>query len=1516
MHKAIRRHSFIIAPLFFITIISIFIPLIGSPKVPPADLSSYISFNAQDAINMSSVESHIRNLTSWSRFTTYQGCEEAAAYIYNFFNQCGLSDLHYELYSLTVPVDHGANLTILSPTVGNITAFPLLPNEAQTSPTPPQGIEGSLIYAGNGDLSDFDGLEVAGSIVLLGFNSDRNWMNAMRLGAKAVIFIMPKSTDTYQSKFKAIDIPIYMPRVLISEEDGTYLKSLIEASENVTIRLHSSMTYEEKTARNVVGFIEGTDSDLKNEIVVLAAHFDSSSVAPSLAPGAQDACSAASLLELANYFSNNKPRRTLMFVALSGHYQSLAGSRAFTERYFINDTVDQTIGKTVYEHIGKNIKLFIDLDMATDGQYVGIYYSGFFYYLAAPWIAGFSPTDRFKHLYGTFNEIIAAMLSDGIMNQSYLEAEKVLIRDRCSTPSGWERTQPGPFWIDSEPVAEAGITAVSFRTAYSLRTYLQTPFDTFDTLTIGNLEPQLEFTFNVLSTLVNREKIAQILKNIPSRSGGETRASFGKLVGQLLLWNSSKGWYSNFTEAGINMSFLVYIKNRGFFDHQLILSDHNFVVKTDERGYFSIYGLVTPASGVSATYSLEAYAINRSGSILYATDLGKYGAAAYSNSFSLAGQLGSETNPRWFIVFECGTMSVHDLLMPNTLNPQELLSAEGASLSYDVLKISDKSQPDSWSIASSDVGEALLFVPDIPVMFTMKAGGGFPIAFLTNASLQYPEGVGYQVELGGFLNFNGTAQRFAEDMYWYDEARIKQLHEFTIYNQQAEEYHNLTWTHMQRAFNASREKRYDDFQTESLKAFGFEQSAYSTVRGVIMGVIQTTIFFFVALIPFSLLVERLVFKFKSGFRQALATIVVFGVFTLILFFLHPGFHLAANVYMVLLGFVIVVFTMPVLLLVIGDAFAYISKFRVKAVGKHYTEISRLGAALMAFSTGIENMRKRRLRTTLTFISVVIITLALVSFTSTSAFTVIRIPSRKGATPYNGILTERITGMGNLPLSEQLLDSITNKYGSEAYISPRAWIFPSLIHSTETSLFLYNANFTSSTEIKAIMGMTPEEENVSDIANRILVAGSRWFNQTDYQSCILSSFTAGVLNAKVGDVVIARGYHLKVIGIFDENELKQLIELDGELITPVLAQRIHMPTSLTMIVPFRLAGWKGGMGMSLINAASGVYQISMKFENSNKILDAATELAYQFTGLDIFAGRDGTIWELKRAGAFMIRGWTLLIVPVVTAFFTLFNTMLGAVYERKKEISTYSALGLSPLDVAFMFLAESVTYAILAAVIGYTIGVAVLSFLVTFQAVAEGFFVNYSASYVLLTVGFSIVAVVASTLYPARQAARLVTPSLERKWALKTKPKGDEWTIPMPFAATEDEAKAVLVFMREFLEAHRVERAGTFSSGGTTYGESETEEMRIKSVRSVVSIAPWEAAIQQEMSIDAVSPPKEERWSFQLYLKRLSGHPKIWQTANRSFVDVIRKQLLIWRGLSATEKKSYLGQASELGEQEK
>ena len=67
--------------------------------------------------------------------------------------------------------------------------YPLWPNHVATPTVPSAGIQGNLIYVGDGELERFDGKTVENSIVLMDFNSADNWLEAGMLGAVAVIFV-------------------------------------------------------------------------------------------------------------------------------------------------------------------------------------------------------------------------------------------------------------------------------------------------------------------------------------------------------------------------------------------------------------------------------------------------------------------------------------------------------------------------------------------------------------------------------------------------------------------------------------------------------------------------------------------------------------------------------------------------------------------------------------------------------------------------------------------------------------------------------------------------------------------------------------------------------------------------------------------------------------------------------------------------------------------------------------------------------------------------------------------------------------------------------------------------------------------------------------------------------------------------------------------------------------------------------------------------------------------------------
>jgi hypothetical protein len=94
-------------------------------------------------------------------------------------------------------------------------------------------------------------------------------------------------------------------------------------------------------ATNVIGILEGTDPQLKNEAIIIGAHYDHlghggpSSLAVNsteIHHGADDnASGTAAVLELARQFAaakNNK--RTLIFMCFSGEEEGLLGSKAYT----------------------------------------------------------------------------------------------------------------------------------------------------------------------------------------------------------------------------------------------------------------------------------------------------------------------------------------------------------------------------------------------------------------------------------------------------------------------------------------------------------------------------------------------------------------------------------------------------------------------------------------------------------------------------------------------------------------------------------------------------------------------------------------------------------------------------------------------------------------------------------------------------------------------------------------------------------------------------------------------------------------------------------------------------------------------------------------------------------------------------------------------------------------------------------------------------------------------------------
>lgn len=116
--------------------------------------------------------------------------------------------------------------------------------------------------------------------------------------------------------------------------------------ENLTASLKIDLIRREVPAYNVIGVLEGSDPKLKNEVIIIGAHYDhlgrggEGSLAPregEIHHGADDnASGVAGVLELARIFTGEKPRpkRTLIFMAFSGEEEGLLGSS-----YYVNHPI-------------------------------------------------------------------------------------------------------------------------------------------------------------------------------------------------------------------------------------------------------------------------------------------------------------------------------------------------------------------------------------------------------------------------------------------------------------------------------------------------------------------------------------------------------------------------------------------------------------------------------------------------------------------------------------------------------------------------------------------------------------------------------------------------------------------------------------------------------------------------------------------------------------------------------------------------------------------------------------------------------------------------------------------------------------------------------------------------------------------------------------------------------------------------------------------------------------------------
>jgi len=259
--------------------------------------------------------------------TGYPGADAARDYIVGRLREIGAERITLQQFPVVVPVTKEASVRVGG---REVPAYPLWPNGVRTCTT--RGtVTGPVIFAGRSAFSDYDGKQVEGSIVLLDGDRSVDWINAPSFGARAVLFIEPQESFRRELEYKVSDMPLATPRFWIPRKAGLRLRRRVEEAEARGEPLEAEIScvvdWERRKGWNILALLPGSDPTQEMHLTMLQTYYDSISVVPDLAPGAESAGNAAALLSLAEAVKAEPARRPVLLVFTAGHFESLAGIR-------------------------------------------------------------------------------------------------------------------------------------------------------------------------------------------------------------------------------------------------------------------------------------------------------------------------------------------------------------------------------------------------------------------------------------------------------------------------------------------------------------------------------------------------------------------------------------------------------------------------------------------------------------------------------------------------------------------------------------------------------------------------------------------------------------------------------------------------------------------------------------------------------------------------------------------------------------------------------------------------------------------------------------------------------------------------------------------------------------------------------------------------------------------------------------------------------------------------------------
>jgi hypothetical protein len=336
-----------------------------------------------------------------------------------------------------------------------------------------------------------------------------------------------------------------------------------------------------------------------------------------------------------------------------------------------------------------------------------------------------------------------------------------------------------------------------------------------------------------------------------------------------------------------------------------------------------------------------------------------------------------------------------------------------------------------------------------------------------------------------------------------------------------------------------------------------------------------------------------------------------------------------------------------------------------------------------------------------------------------------------------------------------------------------------------------------------------------------------------------------------------------------------------------------------------------------------YSLSIRLHDEKTIWDAvismltATSAKLYIASRETFVVGDPEKGKPTKPGVYFIGtgyrtsigGLSMLIVPLLIASTIILNTMLGSVFERKKEIAVYNAVGLNPTHIGLFFLAESFVYSVIGSVGGYLIGQFLSLALNKFGLVSD-INLNFSSLSVAYVILFTISIVLLSTLYPASVATKAAVPSGKRKWSMPPN-NGTTMQVVFPFIYQPALLPGIMRYLEEYFGQY------TEASTGELIADIEKKSVGtdpqgrpVYTLDYLVALAPFDLGVTQKMSFQASYDEVVQSFRITMTTVRVSGQDSNWISTNKPALEKLRKHMLQWRNLDAGQHELFVRKGRE------